>query len=40
MAAPIKPFLANSSVYLLVRLSISLDEYYLGSILIPPLPPP
>jgi hypothetical protein len=38
--APINPFFANSKVYLLVKDSISLAEYFLGSNLIPPLPPP
>jgi len=38
--APMNPFFANSNVYLLVNDSISLAEYYLGSILIPPFAPP
>ena len=34
------PFLASSSVYLLVRDSISRAEYFLGSNYMPPLAPP
>jgi len=40
MPAPINPFFANSSVYRLVRDSISLAEYYFGLKQIPPLAPP
>lgn len=40
IAAPMNPFLANSRVYLLVRDSISLAEYYLGLKPIPPFAPP
>lgn len=38
--APMKFFLASSRVYLLVIVSSSLKDYFLGSILIPPFAPP